>query len=180
MGNMAERYARATLSSNLKDDEHHHVTDTLAAMALGSSDFGALLFRVKFANDRTSYPQLRVLWIDKVTEKADLNHWSTKIKPFKAAVTALEYWLNDRCPACFGLGYQKIPGTPHLSDVACHICEGTGTMPFICDKYMEEQALGLLGDLNELARIAGAGAIKKEADKLDMLFTAYAPDEKRK
>lgn len=179
MSKIAERYSHSVGSSNLKDDEHHTDTSVLAAVAL-SSPFASLLFRVKYANDASSYKQLRVEWIERVTEKADGSHWPTRIKPWKVAVEALDYWLHDRCEACEGRGYQKHEHAPMLTDVACHVCDGTGTVPFKCAQEIEKYAVGLLDDLNHMAYIGGARAMEKEAKAMEMIFTAYAPDELKK
>lgn len=179
MANIAERYSHSVGSSNLKDDEHHTDTAVLAAVAL-SSPFASLLFRVKYADDKSSYKQLRTEWIERVTDKADRVHWPTRIKPWRVAVEALDYWLDDRCKACGGLGYQKHEHAPMLTDVACHICNGAGTIPFKCAQEIEKYALGLLDDLNQFAFIGGTEAMKKEANAMEMIFTAYASDELKK
>lgn len=36
------------------------------------------------------------------------------------------WWLDHVCPACDGLGKDKIPGTPSLSHKDCRVCHGTG------------------------------------------------------
>jgi len=41
----------------------------------------------------------------------------------------LRYWLDQGCKFCDGLGYKKVPGTPHLSAHECPQCHGTGKRP---------------------------------------------------
>lgn len=176
MHKIVERYSHSVISSNLRNDERHSEPDILAAVALTSS-FAGLLFRVKYANDAASYKQLRIEWIDRVTEKADLNHWPTQVLPWRLAVDVLNHWLNDRCGPCGGLGYQKHEHAPVLSDVTCHICGGAGTLEFKCGSTEEKYAFGLLDDLQALAVVGGAEAMRKFANEIDSMFTAYVPGE---
>ncbi len=161
-----ERYSRSVISSNLRDSEHHHATDVLAAVAL-SSELGTLLFRVKYANDKESYPQLRAEWIKKVTHKADYRHWPTVINPKTIAIMTLDYWLNDVCEHCNGLGYEKHENAPTLTDKACKYCEGTGTKPFTCQRSWLKYANDVLDELHQLSETAGANAVKKLRKQCD-------------
>lgn len=41
----------------------------------------------------------------------------------------IAYWLDQTCPHCHGLKYQRIAGAPTLSNRACKSCGGTGIAP---------------------------------------------------
>lgn len=162
-----ERYSTATMSSDLRDDEHHHVTDVLAAVAL-SSELGSLLFRVKYADEKSSYPQLRLEWIKKVTFKADYRHWPTNINPSHVAILTLDHWLNDVCGSCNGLGYEKHESAPTLTDKACKVCDGTGHKNFNPSPIIAKYALDVLDELHQLSETAGGMAIKKLRKQCDL------------
>jgi hypothetical protein len=73
-----QSYCSATLSTNLRDDEFHHSTEKLAAVAM-SRQLGNLLFRVKYANDATTYNTLLEAWKTRVATKAKLRQWPKHI-----------------------------------------------------------------------------------------------------
>lgn len=160
---IVEKYSRATISSNLRSDEHHFDTDKLAAVAL-SSEFGAMLFRVKYANDATTYPRLQEEWRWYVKKRAALAHWPIHVKEQTVADKALAYWLNDLCPACGGRGVKKMDFVDVLSDDPCDVCEGSGKKSISCEprilKYVEEMVSALEG----MTIVAGGNAIRKLAD----------------
>ncbi len=162
-----ERYARATISSNLRDSEHHHATDVLAAVAL-SSDMGSLLFRVRYGLDASCYKPLREAWIAAVTKKADIRHWPTNIKPANLAVMVLDFWLNDICNPCNGLGYTKHEHAPSLTDQVCTVCNGSGKIEFKCERSVRKYAEDILEELPQIAIDAEKRAIKRLAKEIDI------------
>ncbi|MDB5853268.1 MAG: hypothetical protein JWR22_1309 [Herminiimonas sp.] len=162
-----ESYSRATQSSNLRDDEHHHATEKLAAVAL-SSDLGAALFRVKFGNDATTYKALLTAWQAKVTVKAGLRkNWPDHIKPNKLAAKSLNYWLNDICEACSGKGYEVATGTPKLSNDLCKLCNGEKKAPLVCEPDWREYILDMIEDLDDLVRYSAGRAMRKLAKDME-------------
>jgi hypothetical protein len=164
---MARRYARATQSNNLKSDEFHHDVDSLAAVAM-STELGSMLFRVKFANDATSYVRLAQTWEWEVKKRAALAQWPIQINDAMVAKASLKHWLNDLCPACTGKGVQKKPFEDALSDDACEICEGTGKRPVDCHPRIKEYVEQMVFALDEAAVVAGGQAIAKLADDADL------------
>ncbi len=132
---LARKYSRAVNSSNLRDDDQHHQTDVLAAMALGSVEnhLGPLLYRVKFANQASSYPQLMEKWGRLMLNRSIICVWPEHIKPEKISSLSLDYWLNDACQTCTGRKSDRIDNTPCLSGVDCADCGGTGRRALECD-----------------------------------------------
>jgi len=128
-------YARATVSSNLKDDEFHHDHEKLAAVALsgvgeGNWPYANLLLRVKYAGDASSYNTLAEEWRAHVKIKAALRGWPITVSASKVARLSLDHWLNDVCPACSGRAHLPLMNLPNvLSDDPCPACSGTGTRP---------------------------------------------------
>jgi hypothetical protein len=162
-----ESYSRATQSSNLRDDEHHHQTEKLAAVAL-SSELGAKLFRVKYGNDATSYHALLAAWKDKVEKKAGLRHWPKHITAHKVAEMSLRHWLNDVCEPCSGKGFEVIPGSPMLSDAPCKACKGDGKRALVCEENWRDFITDMIEDLDEMARGAASNAMKRLANDMDI------------
>ena len=159
----AQQYSRATYSSNLRSDKHHSDVDKLAAVAL-SSELGTFLFRVKYANDATTYPALLLKWQEIVGKKALRRHWPKHITARKVATASLDYWLNDVCQACSGRCFEPLANTQTvLSDVACRTCQGRGKKPLVCEANWRDFILQLVDELEDLARSAAGAAMRKLA-----------------
>lgn len=163
----AEKYSRATGSSDLTCDQYHADTDSLAAAAL-SGDFGNLLFRVKFANDASSYHTLQTAWRERVATKAAYRNWPAHVKPLAVADAALEFWLTDICQPCEGRGFEKHPSAPILSDKACKSCNGTGTRILHAQSRIQRYVADMVEELQQMAIDAGDRAIKKLANEMDL------------
>ncbi|MBV8666716.1 MAG: hypothetical protein JO269_09550 [Burkholderiaceae bacterium] len=166
------KYARATQSSNLMDDELHHNTEPLAAVALsGGADINAignLLFRVKYANDATSYNHLLESWIKIVAGKAVTRKWPSHILAPIVAKVSLDHFLNDVCPACSGKGHLPIFGAPILSDDPCRVCDGRGTLKVSADRRCIKQVEDMVETLNDFVRMAAGNAMRKLADDMEL------------
>jgi hypothetical protein len=169
MVKLAQRYAKATQSSNLKSDDYHFDTDKLAAVALsGGAGFGNLLFRVKFANDATSYVRLAEEWEWEVKKRAALAGWPLHVKEAAVAKAALKYWLNDLCPVCGGKGVRKMEFVDILSDDPCDTCEGSGKRPIECADQIRRYAVEMVFVLEEIMIAAGRNAMRKLASDMDL------------
>lgn len=155
-----ERYASSSISSDLTDDAHHHALDVVAAVAMAGG-IGGLLYRVKYALDASSYPQLRTAWHDLIIETADKRHWPTNINLRRLSSITLDYWINDRCGDCNALGFGKFANAPMLTGDVCVMCDGTGTRPFTCDSTMRRYAIDSISNLECIASEAGAAARRK-------------------
>lgn len=164
-------YSRATQSSNLMDDAHHHATEKLAAVALSGVPTGSpanLLFRVKYANDATSYPALLAEWETIVSTKAVIRTWPQHINARKVARLSLEYWLNDVCPVCGGKGHLPLDHTPNvLSDDPCPACDGTTVKPLACEENWRKYITEMVEALSAMTVHAGGEAIKKLSCEID-------------
>lgn len=166
MAKLAQRYSRATQSSNLKDDSHHYQTEVLAAVAL-SSAFGSLLFRVKYANDATSHNALLEKWTVLVEQKSVFRGWPSHIVPATVAATSLEYWLCDICEHCEGKGYHALAGAPVLSDDPCKVCKGSGKKPLTCEKRIRDYVEDMVQTLERMTLHAGSEAMRKLAKQME-------------
>lgn len=171
MVKLAQKYAKATQSSNLKSDEYHFDTDKLAAVALsGGAGFGNLLFRVKYANDATSYVALAEAWEWEVRRRAadPKEKWPEHVKPATVAKSALKYWLNDLCPCCGGKGVRKMEFVDILSDEPCEVCEGSGKRPIECDPRIYAYVGPMVLVLEAMTITAGSNAMRKLASDMDV------------
>jgi hypothetical protein len=164
-------YARATISSNLKDDEFHHDHEKLAAVALSGVATGSpghLLFRVKYVNDATSYSALLAEWETIVLIKAVGRTWPRHIDAKQVARLSLEYWVNDICTVCGGKGHIPVDGVPNvLKDGPCNVCHGTGIKPLACDERLRKYIADMVETLNGMVVHAGGEAIRKLAKEID-------------
>ncbi|MFA6204403.1 MAG: hypothetical protein WC710_14590 [Gallionella sp.] len=160
---VAEKYTMSVNSSSLTDDARHHSLDVIAAVAL-SSDIGSALFRVKYAMDKKSLPELIQLWRGKVAKKAKERGWERHARI--VADESLLYWLDDRCKVCEGRGAPKIIHSPVLEDCVCHACNGTAKRRLIVVPEIGDYVLDALEQLASMEREAGARAVKKLADQV--------------
>ena len=157
--NVIEKYARATTSSNLRDDHHNHQAEPLAAIALaGIGGIGPILWRVKYANDASSYHQLLRDWTEIVFKKAGCEGWPRDVSPRHISKMALDQFILDRCQACEGTGRAPHPGNAQVrSDDECPVCHGTARQPLSGFKnqinYIRQCVDVLLQHERDLARV---------------------------
>lgn len=164
---IVKSYCRATLSSNLRDDEHHHATEKLAAVAL-SGKLGNMLFRVKYANDHTSYNALREAWTEIVKSKAVLRKWPKDVSPRKVARLSLEHWHNDVCTDCGGTGYKTVPYvSSYLSDDECPTCKGTAKRPIQVKHNIRDYVADMVEVIEDMTARAASSAMAKLASDMD-------------
>lgn len=124
---MTERLASSQNTSDLGE----HATGLgdvdyirAAGMVAQKNPLGMALFRLKYSEivEEALYcrNELAKLLVERRgTARADA---------IIAAEKVLMHYLGDRCDDCGGTGYQVIPGTPTLSDVACPVCKGHGVI----------------------------------------------------
>lgn len=165
---IVQSYCRATISSNLKDDEFHHQTEKLAAVAL-SGRLGSMLFRVKYANDHTSYNTLKEAWTEVVTAKSVLRQWPKEVSAKKIARISLDYWQNDVCTECGGTGHKPLALVPNvLSDDPCPACHGTTKKPLQVKHNIRDYVADMVETIEEMTRHAAGEAMRKLADDMEL------------
>lgn len=189
---IVDRYARSVQATELRDDEFHYNTEPLAAVAISSgasgwindkpiiptfaegAGIGNLLFRVKYANDATSYNPLLVKWTGIVLFKSAGRKWPKETDTGKIADLSLKHWLNDKCPICTGkmnlatgVTHLALAGTPILSDEPCPACRGTGTKPILCRKEVRDYVLDMIEVLNAMAARCADVSMKKLSNDMD-------------
>jgi hypothetical protein len=157
---LVQRYTRATLSSNLRNDELHVTPDVLAAMAL-SSNFGGLLARAKYGLDAGSFRRLLDKWTWIVSTKAVRRNWPLHIPIDKVAYLSLRRWINSACPVCEGTGHTKVPGAPARSDRDCKACRGSGRTELRCNVAIRDYVLDMVEELESDLLCSAARARKK-------------------
>lgn len=156
--NVIQKYARAVNSSNLADNELHHETDVLAAMAL-SSAIGSILHRVKYANDEMSLKPLMLIWREMVLVRAKRGKWLHVAE--EVADISLWHWIEEICHTCHGRKFEEIPNTPSLAAIVCPDCSGSGKRKLACDAEIRDFVLDSIQCLESMAREVGCKAHKK-------------------
>ena len=122
-----ERIAKAETSHDLKHHGNECDVDVLGAVGMAAiNNTGYLaVYRLKYLRDRSvsgeAFAQFTI-W----ARRSMLRRSKGCTGAPWIASKALEYWVNDRCAACSGLGYAVIAGTPCLSDNHCCVCRGSG------------------------------------------------------
>jgi hypothetical protein len=164
---IAERYTRATRSSNLKCDAYHTDIDSIAAVGMSDKDFGSLLFRVKYAFEPHVYKRLVEEWRYYVTVKAVVHEWPSQINEKIVADEVMAYWLNDRCRPCGGKGHlELIPRV--LDDEPCPHCRGTGKRELNCNRHIKRYVMDMLDMIERLVIRAGGEALQRLSDDMDL------------
>lgn len=164
---IAERYARATLSGNLRNDMLHVGADVLMAVAM-SSNFGALLMRVKFAHDARIFRRVLDQWTWIVSTKALRRNWPEHIPIDKVAFLSLRRWINSVCPACTGLKRITVLGAPVLSERDCPVCRGSGTTELRCNPAIRDYVLDMVEELEaDVQRSASRASKRLRNDRED-------------
>jgi len=167
-----ERYTTAVNSSNLAVDPRTTWSDTdvlgAAGYAAKREPLGIALTRM-FSGGKV-YPVVLIL--------AELcwgrsRHLRIKISRVQAediSKAVLSWHRDGTCQPCGGTGYQRIAGTPALSEHNCTHCQGAGRIPF--DAQFPEAVRGLAGWLSgEVERsqaAAGSAAMALLAPRLDL------------
>jgi hypothetical protein len=127
-----ERVGRALSHGDLRQRPGPCDLDKVCALGLvGIGErLADAIFRLKYGNDARSYEDA---YLGVYTLALSMNmklHWNLRGKRMRWMVRrVLGYWLVDNCPLCTGVGYEAIPGSPHLSDRACTLCLGTRKRP---------------------------------------------------
>lgn len=150
-----ERYAKAVNSSDLRDDERHHSTDVLIAMAMASR-MGSLLHRAKHGGDQHSILPLLEAWREMCQARSVKGRWQAVYE--EVADISLWHWLDDICRTCHGRKYEVTPDTPVLADIICPDCNGDGRKKLQCDEQIRVLVLDGVQALERMAQEAGRKA----------------------
>ena len=177
-----EKYAKAVNSSDLRDDEHHHVTDALQAAALadlGSGQIlGSILARVKYADGSVhktfeagtgNLAALLRIWIATVTARGQARKWVPDPKTDwdmrasftlydRVATMSLAHWLDGRCQPCNGAGVMETRRT-------CTCCAGTGRAQIDAGRFESDLIRDMVSELEGIFQAhsgRAAGLLRRE------------------
>ncbi|MDZ5633954.1 hypothetical protein [Janthinobacterium sp. GMG1] len=173
----AEKYVASINSTNLKDDERHHLTEALAAAALADrsgAGLGALLSRVKYADGAArqlfesgsaNLAQLLRIWTAAVAEKGRSRGWvkantawdqqAAQALYRRVAHASLAHWLDGKCVACQGTGVTN-------NRQFCVPCKGGGKGEVQCAGGFEfERINDMVSELDGLVQSHNARAASR-------------------
>lgn len=112
--------------------------DRVVASAWTGERLGALLWRLKYAKDRTTHALRKALW--EIVARNEKRGRYGKERPTPALVAtcaaALDEWMNDECPSCQARGYVRLEQKPK----ACGGCTGTGRIEWTDEQRAEKLA----------------------------------------
>ncbi|MCX7184922.1 MAG: hypothetical protein NTW90_06780 [Nitrosospira sp.] len=167
-----ENYARAVLTSDLSDctdiRRNGHSTEPLAAVALGASELGSGLLRVKWSMSRNEpCPEIILalleLWRGLVRKKGLKRGWKD-LDSVSDTIAHRSFWyfMHDKCLTCTGLGALAIDkNTPVLSGHVCHDCGGTGKLRYDFDESIAGRVINCVAWLRTEESTAAAQAENK-------------------
>lgn len=122
-----EKIARATVSKNLRHHEHPCDVDVLGAsgMAALTKGLGHWAFRAKFLREPGVIDRLQYRVRAMAVGRARTRRFRTRLNHLHGiADAALGWWVNDSCPRCKGVQFEKAGQT--LSTRSCKACHGSG------------------------------------------------------
>ena len=135
---IAEQYSTATTSSNLRvEADKRSSADILIASGLSNSRMGAACMRLltefgSAASNRTDQKLMlmRLKSLTTVVEqvKQQAIHWRM-VDADALALSVVAHWLDSSCKACHRLGFERVPGSPALSNRMCKACKGLRDQP---------------------------------------------------
>lgn len=153
---IAEKYmsARTTSSLKLKAETTSSPADilTAAGMVGGRQGLAMQLWSVTHSPSKAHLMSLS----QTLAHRLDGYMLSKKIKAREHAAsiaqTVLLWHLYGTCKYCNGTKRERIQGTPHLSDVECPRCNGTGRIPLVTAH--DDSAKWLHSEIEQLTVIA--------------------------
>lgn len=122
-----DRLARAEVATDLSHHDHDCPVDVLGAAGMSAAHRPEwmALFRLKYLRDTAEIDMAKRLFV-RLARLSMVRRKLDATKASRVGVQALTVWINDVCICCRGVGYERIPGTPTLSDRECRHCNGTG------------------------------------------------------
>ena len=128
MSHIAEHYAIARHTSNLKSEPRTNMAaaDVLMAsgMAAQKNEAALMLWGIVYGGKTSQKLALVEVLAAKLT--AHMAHHRLKGLPRHIAEGVLAYYLHATCTACGGEGHQIVPGTITRADELCPVCGGLG------------------------------------------------------
>ena len=122
-----EKIVRASTSKNLRHLERPCDVDVLGAsgMAASRQGMGHWAFRAKYLREPSVLHQLRDRVRAMAVGRARTKRIKAKAEVLQAvADAAVAWWVNDVCPRCRGVQFEKLGQT--LSTRTCKACHGSG------------------------------------------------------
>ncbi len=170
----AEKYAKSTLSSDLRDDEFHHATLPLRASAyadLTGNDavVGSLLCRVKygsatskaFEGGAVEMAKLIKAWSAAVLEKGRSRGWMKPKTPWdveaafklyeRVAQQSLAFWIDSNCTLCKGAKVNQ-------DRRVCTCCGGSGKAQVDAGRFETDLILDMVSELEGIYQAHGGRA----------------------
>lgn len=175
---VAERYARATQSSDLsvRPNERCDADVLLAAGYAASNDrrrsIALDLYRMGVRNDLSGISSVA----------AEMSGWLThrlarkggrpmpKVAREALVMSVLRWWIKPACPFCNGTGYDVIEESNRLSDNACSNCHGSGKTPVGREVPgpLRKHAEWLGQQLDELIMVVHGDMAKLLAERMEL------------
>lgn len=120
-----ERISTAQRSHDLSEVLSSEIGDIDIVRATGmvgkKMPVAVSLWRLKYSDDRREYRAvvegLITLMVNRGWDESEV---------LELVPIVVNHWMNDVCRPCNGRGYERVTGTPMLSDAPCLHCDGQG------------------------------------------------------
>lgn len=149
---VAERVGSALARGNLRQhDRSGRILqgrcdiDTIAVLGLVgiNEKLADAVYRLRYANDHKSYQDALDGVYGIARSLAARYRWKANGKRLRAmSRRVLDYWINDGCQVCTGVGYEIVLNSARLSDRLCRGCGGTRKRAFPWHKRMPRKPEG--------------------------------------
>lgn len=128
---LPERISRAQISSDLSE-RVNELADVdiirVTGMVGAGQPLGVALWRCKYSGALRELPTI----IDTLNGMLlGGGHADNETEAEQMVHRVVMHWLDDHCDACDGTGYERIAGTPALSDTQCPECHGQGRLKLL-------------------------------------------------
>lgn len=158
-----ERIGTAQYSKDLGEAPSGELGDIDIIRATGmvgvSMPLGVSLWRLKVSGDAREFPKVIEGLAEMLARRRPMD-----IDTVKLVNQVLRHHLDDLCHACHGRGFEVVPNTPMLSDVACTSCQGQGRLQM---QNADESAFWLLEQIARMEREVASAIMRKLAREMD-------------
>lgn len=168
---ISERYSTARQTSDLTVSPLTSMApaDVLGAVGMAAKDkeieVAILLMEVTYQGRSQSRNKLADILGNQLNARMAKDR-RLKGNAWVIAKEVLAWHLDGVCKPCGGLGYEKIPGTPTLSDRLCPVCEGNKRVALPHDSLAHTW---LANHVERLTAIAGGEVMKRLASQIASL-----------